>query len=77
MSTLLDFRRAIDELQVLFTEGRLSKASYLLSKRALNANAVRSVISRAKEVSTEDLTREATEADMLSALKAAERHLGW
>lgn len=75
MTSLLVYRAALDELQALFNQGLLSRDAYLLARRSLNNNAFKSIMSRAREESTEEIYEEARQADMTAVVDAVMRQI--
>ena len=76
MATLLDYRGALEDLHVLFSEGRLSKATYLITKRALNNQVFKVLRMRYKEWPSERFWSEVREADFSAIASKVEEYYG-
>jgi hypothetical protein len=76
MATLHTYRTALDEMATLFSEGSLSKASYLVTKRAIN-NQVYQVLRDAATAWPSERYHEEVRTYGFSAVsKKVEEHFG-
>lgn len=76
MAGLYTYRTALDELQTLLAEGRLSKASYLVTKRAINNQVFKHLKDRFKTEPSEVLYAEVDATGFHSVERAVREFYG-